>query len=201
MAAQSSWRDLQRAYLAFLNDSSSSRGDQWLAVWQGFCEHSYFRRRMLETARATLRSSKRTAVSEQELIATALMTFAKRIQSRCDTKSIVHIRDKFRGWLGSALIEACRSARSSFVDCDPQPHGQFAVDPEKADAIHIWAHAAVARLRDPQRSILLLYLCGLSPRRIAEKLDLEPSQVRRMIRGGVKRLLWRARQQRCGRWA
>ncbi len=196
MRGPSSWKDLRKVYLTFLSVRSVAGADLWQAVWQRFVEHPYFRRRARQIARTTLRPLDRTASNEAHLLAMALMIFAKRLRSHCHSESIQHIRDDFRGWLTSALVEDCQSALFSMPRCARQPHRQLATDSDIADAIRIRAHAIVATLADPQRSVLLLYLCGLGPSKIAEALDLRRSQVDRLIRSGVELVRWQLRRRR-----
>lgn len=196
MRAPIAWKDLQKVYLGFLSARSSSDNDLWLAIWQRFLEHSYFRRRARQIARTRLRALNRTADSEFDLLAVALTMFAKRIQAPCDTETVQRIRHDFRGWLTSVLVEDCQSALLSMPRYARQRRRHLATDSSMPDSIHIRAHELVARLADPQRSVLLLHLSGLSLSKIAEALDLSSSRVDCLIRIGVEMLRWQLLRHR-----
>jgi DNA-directed RNA polymerase specialized sigma24 family protein len=56
-------------------------------------------------------------------------------------------------------------------------------------------HELVSDLADPLRSVLLLYLLGFTPSRIAESLELDQAQVKCLISSGVELLIARIRQR------
>ncbi len=195
MGARSSWKDLQNAYLAFLGGRPSSEGSHWLAIWQRFIDHPYYRRQARQIARTFVRCADSTGPTELDLRTALMMLLARRIQSRRDSKTTYRITRDFPRWLQSILFEDCRLACSirfgDKLSCRDGP-----IDPGVLDAIPLRVHELISELADPLRSVLLLYLSDFTPFRIAESLDLDQTQVDRLIHSGVAILVSRMRRHR-----
>ena len=195
MGARNSWRELQKAYLAFLCGKPSSRDSRWLAIWQSFIEHPYYQRQLRLIVRDIIRHASDVGPTERELRMALTMVLAKRIQSRRDLESVQLIKHAFPDWLKSALLEDCRFACTLSLDATLSP-GEPSVRYGIAEKIQLQVHEIAANLADPLRSVLLLHLLGFTPSRIARSLDLNRSHVDRLIRSGLELLALRLRRRR-----
>ena len=185
------WEDLRDKLVAAVLAAKGSAG-LWLRIWRCVVEHPWYRVELAHCANDELAGGVRSPESQAEAGRLAAELLAKELRRYTGIVTDQGESNQFGSGLKRVLRTSCRAAIQRSVGESRPTHGRAAPESAAARERRVDASLAIARLREPERSILHLHAKGLALEEIVDRLLVTRSEAQCALRHGaglLRRLL------------
>lgn len=193
---EDSWQDLYGRWKNSLDERAGNdpqKPGHWFSIWRMMIGHAWFQQKLHDCAGFEILSSRLppdlVEDVEQDVI---LLLAGKLARQRNLGMNIELAKHKFPAFMGTIIRNDCRRVarrlRRQFLRSPTCPSPQRFEDCSVDRTSLVELTLEIEELNDPQRTILLLHVKGMTLKEIAQKIQMDYSKVCREFHHGRRRL-------------
>jgi len=191
-----SWKDLYGRWNDSLDEQVGQEPRQpghWFSIWRMIISHAWFQQELREWAGYEIRSSRLPDDLAGDLEHEVVLMLAGQLARQRDLGMNAEIAEQtFPAYMGTIVRNCCRQAtrklRRQFLRNGVLPAPQNVADRIGQRQSQVELSMEIEELDDPQRTILLLKMKGMTLKEIALQMQMNYSKVCRKYRFGLRQL-------------
>lgn len=190
------WHDLYGRWKDSLDAEAGEDPQQpghWFSIWRMIIGHDWFQQQLQDCVRCEILSSRLPPDLAEDLKHEVILMLAGKLaQKRGLGMDLELAEEKFPAFMGTIIRNDCRQVarklRRQFLR-SPALHSPQSLEDRSADRISlIELSLQIEELEDPQRTILLLSIKGMTLMEISEQIQMNYSKVCREFHHGRRQL-------------
>jgi RNA polymerase sigma factor (sigma-70 family) len=193
---EDSWQDLYGRWKNALDEwagQEPQNPSHWFSIWRMIIGHAWFQKILRECAGYEIISSRLPPDLADDLAQEVVLLFAGKLARQPDLGMDTQLaRQKFPAFLGTIVRNDCRHVarrlRRQFLRSPTCAWPQRFEDCAGAKISRVELSLEIEELQDPQRTILLLHVKGMTLREIAQEIPMNYSKVCREFHHGQRQL-------------
>jgi RNA polymerase sigma factor (sigma-70 family) len=185
-----SWKVLYLRWKDLLDDDMGGEPQQsghWFSIWRMMIGHSWFQQNLHDSAGYEIIASRLPPDLADDLEQEVILHFAGKLARQPNLGIDLELaKQKFPAFLGTIIRNECRQVarklRSQFLLSKSLPIPQRIEERSTQRKALVELSLEIDELKDPQRTIILLKLKGMTLREIAQRIPMSYSKVCREYR-------------------
>ena len=194
--SEPSWRDLYLNWRNALEETAGKNPRQpghWFSIWRMIIGHEWYQQQLRACVGSTIRASRLPPDLAHDLEQEVILLLAGKLARRRDLGMDLELaKQKFPGFMQSVIRNDClhitRKLRRQFLRSFPLLAAPCVEDRTAERCSRVELTLEIEELNDPQRTILLLTVKGMTLKEISQKIQMDYSKVCREFHHGQQRL-------------